>query len=307
MQKERNVRTARTIEVAGRGARARVGWRLAAGSVLLASGALGLALAPAGVAGATQNGWGGSGSGGSGGQWGGSGGNGGQGCEGGITVFGGWNGSGGQWGGSGGNGGQGGNGGSSSCCSTQGTEALLAYPSSDQQAPSPGPGQTGTFYYEDETSLCQVTATATVKGGGTVNLPVTTASVYPAVFWPFSPSHREVQFLRSLTAVDAGLGASPPNAADPLPDFPAWNGAVAPVVRKVQVDVPPTLPPGHYTGTLTVEDSDGEYETYTWRFSVETSTVPVGAVGGLGTAAVLGGGLLLVQGTRRRRRVAAHA
>jgi hypothetical protein len=77
------VRTARTIEAAATGTRARVGWRLAAGSALLASGVLGLALAPAGVAGAQQNGWGGSGgSGGSGSQWGGSGGNGGQGCEG---------------------------------------------------------------------------------------------------------------------------------------------------------------------------------------------------------------------------------
>ncbi|MFC0081446.1 hypothetical protein ACFFRE_04690 [Aciditerrimonas ferrireducens] len=292
------MRTARTIEAAATGTRARVGWRLAAGSALLASGVLGLALAPAGVAGAQQNGWGGSGgSGGSGSQWGGSGGNGGQGCEGGITVFGGWSGS----------GSHDGNGGSSSCCSTQGTEALLAYPSSDQQAPRPGAGQSGIFYYEDETPLCKATATATVKGGGTVKLPVTTASVYPAVFWPFSPSRREVQFLRSLTAVDASLGASPPNAADPLPDFPAWNGAVAPYVTKIDVSVPTNLAPGRYTGTLTVKDSDGEYETYTWRFSVEMSTVPVGAVGGVGVAAALGGGLLLVQGTRRRRRVAARA
>ncbi len=299
------MRTGRTIETAGTGKRTRGGWRVAAGSALLASGALGLALAPAGVAGAQQNGWGGSG--GQGGGWGGSGGSGGngagQGCEGGITVFGAFRGSSG-WGGSGGSGG---NGGSSSCCSTQSTEALLAYPSSDQQPPNPGPGQTGTFFFEDGSSLCQATATATVKGGGTVNLQVTTTSVYPAVLWPESPSRQEVQFLRSVTAVDAALQGSSPNAADPLPSFPGSSGAVAPSVTKVQVSVPTSLAPGSYTGTLTVEDSDGGYETYTWSFSVAKSAVPVGAVGGLGTAAVLGGGLLLVQGTRRRRRLAARA
>jgi hypothetical protein len=210
-----------------------------------------------------------------------------------------------------GHGGQTGNGGSngglwleSQHCGQFGQEALLA---TQGKPGKPGPGQGAVFFYEDETPLCGVQASATLQGPGgqqtTVSLPVTASLRYPAVFWPYGVSESEQRFLKKrLLPVDPWLGGSPPNAANPLPLVPGWNGAVAPWVTELQVSVPEGLAPGSYHAELTVWDHDGESETYCWYFIKEKSTVPVGSVGGLGVAAVLGGGLLLVQGNRRRRR-----
>jgi len=195
-------------------------------------------------------------------------------------------------------------------CGQFGQEALLA----TQGTPGkPGPGQSAVFFYEDETPLCGVQASATLQGSGgqqtTVSLPVTASLRYPAVFfsfrhpfWPYGVSGSEQGFLNGLQPVDRWLGGSAPNAANPLPLVHGWNGAVAPWVTELQVSVPEGLAPGSYHAELTVWDHDGGSETYCWRFTVKGSTVPVGSVGGLGVAAVLGGGLLLVQGNRWRRR-----
>ncbi|MFC0081445.1 hypothetical protein ACFFRE_04685 [Aciditerrimonas ferrireducens] len=185
-----------------------------------------------------------------------------------------------------------------------GTEALLAA----EGTPSPAPGSTSTLYYEDGTPFCQATLSIeNTTTHTTTSVSVSHSLLYNAVSGGPGSSvpKSEATFLTGLTALDAKLGGSPPNAANPL--HPGEGGYIAPYVEKLTFTVPGDLQAGNYKATFTVNDSDGNYESYLWSFSIKKSTVPVGAVGGLGAAAVLGGGLLLVQGTRRRRRSTASA
>jgi hypothetical protein len=188
-------------------------------------------------------------------------------------------------------------------------EALLAA----EGTPDLMPGSTVTLYYEDGTPFCQATLSLeNTVTGKTTSVSISEKSLYSAVVQGNTVPKSEVTFLTGLTALDASLGGSPPNAADPLPEqgnppHPGEQQEIAPYVEELTFTVPGDLAAGKYKAMLTVDDSDGNYEPYSWSFSVEKSTVPVGAFGGVGAAAVLGGGLLLVQGTRRRRRSTASA
>ncbi len=193
-------------------------------------------------------------------------------------------------------------------------EALLA----TDGTPEVQSGSTVTVYYEDGTPFNKAALSLENMGTHTTtSLSLTEKLLYSAVKEGSTVPKGEVTFLTGLAPLKypaqySGCGAgSPPNAADPLPEqgnppHPGEQQEIAPYVEELTFTVP-NLSSGNYNLTLTAYDSDGNYEPYSWSFSVEKSTVPVGAVGGVGVAAVLGGGLLLVQGTRRRRRPAASA
>jgi hypothetical protein len=197
-------------------------------------------------------------------------------------------------------------------------EALLAYMGS--AVPKPGSGEQASLYYEDGTAFCGATLAITKSGSTTPvetlqagfgstssSSDLTVNQLYAATVSPSEPSSSEVSFLKSLSAVDAADGGSAPNAADPLPSPPGENNETAPYVEQITFTVPPeNLTPGTYTATFTVYDSDGNYEPYTWSFSVQSAQTPVGTLGGVAAAGLIGGGLVVLQ-TRRRRRPATSA
>jgi hypothetical protein len=70
-----------------------------------------------------------------------------------------------------------------------------------------------------------------------------------------------------------------------------------------EIPVTFTVPSG-LSGTAQIcatgYDGDNNHETVCWTYTVQTTVVPVGAIGGLGVAAIGGAALMLIQ--RRRRR-----
>jgi len=198
----------------------------------------------------------------------------------------------------------------SQCPPAQGTtlqpEALLAYNAQEYSSlPMLSPGATITLYYEDGTRYCQSSLVITGPGGKDTITPKAT-ELYAASSG--QPSSDEANLLGELNAVDPSLRGSPPNAANnQLSGEGGEDGYDIPYVDELTFMVPSNLSAGSYSATLTVDDSDGNYDSHSWSFNVSETNTPVGAVGGLGVAAVLGGGLLLVQGNRRRRRATTTA